>query len=113
MQLAFHGQLSKPKYKIMKLSKVLFPIVACVLWFVQSIWENKTLKCKIFHVLLLLHSDKMSLSDVMRILSLRRSRFRNPLKPCFFFQASLFQLLKLEIHCEDHISPSYISAVHI
>ena len=30
-----------------------------------------------------------------------------------FFQASLFQLLKLEIHCEDHISPSYISAVHI
>ena len=24
----------------------------------------------------------------------------------FFFQASLFQLLKLEIHCEDHISPS-------
>ena len=31
----------------------------------------------------------------------------------FFFQASLFQLLKLEIHCEDHISPSYISAVHI
>ena len=23
-----------------------------------------------------------------------------------FFQASLFQLLKLEIHCEDHISPS-------
>ena len=31
----------------------------------------------------------------------------------FFFQASLFQLLKLEIHCEDDISPSYISAVHI
>ena len=30
-----------------------------------------------------------------------------------FFQASSFQLLKLEIHCEDHISPSYISAVHI
>ena len=30
-----------------------------------------------------------------------------------FFQASLFQLLKLEIHCEDHISPSCISAVHI
>ena len=26
----------------------------------------------------------------------------------FFFQASLFQLLKLQIHCEDHISPSYI-----
>ena len=25
-----------------------------------------------------------------------------------FFQASSFQLLKLEIHCEDHISPSYI-----
>ena len=31
----------------------------------------------------------------------------------FFFQASSFQLLKLEIHCEDHISPSYISAVPI
>ena len=28
-------------------------------------------------------------------------------------RASSFQLLKLEIHCEDHISPSYISAVHI
>ena len=28
-------------------------------------------------------------------------------------RASLFQLLKLEIHCRDHISPSYISAVHI
>ena len=26
----------------------------------------------------------------------------------FFFQASLFQLLKLEIYCEDHMSPSYI-----
>ena len=25
----------------------------------------------------------------------------------FLFQASLFQLLKLEIHYEDHISPSY------
>ena len=24
-----------------------------------------------------------------------------------------FQLLKLEIHCEDHISPSYISAALI
>ena len=31
----------------------------------------------------------------------------------FFLQASLFQLLILEIHCEDHVSPSYISAVHI
>ena len=26
----------------------------------------------------------------------------------FYFQASLFQLLKLEIHCEDHISPSRV-----
>ena len=39
---------------------------------------------------------------------------RSELSPDFF-QASLFQLLILEIHCEDHISPSYIyiSAVHI
>ena len=37
----------------------------------------------------------------------------NPIEALIFFQASLFQLLKLEIHCEDHISPSYISAVHI
>ena len=37
----------------------------------------------------------------------------NPVEALIFFQASLFQLLKLEIHCEDHISPSYISAVHI
>ena len=31
----------------------------------------------------------------------------NPVEALIFFQASLFQLLKLEIHCEDHISPSY------
>ena len=37
----------------------------------------------------------------------------NPVQALIFFQASSFQLLKLEIHCEDHISPSYISAVHI
>ena len=37
----------------------------------------------------------------------------NPVEALIFFQASLFQLLKLEIHCEDHILPSYISAVHI
>ena len=37
----------------------------------------------------------------------------NPVEAMIFFQASLFQLLKLEIHCEDHTSPSYISAVHI
>ena len=37
----------------------------------------------------------------------------NPVEAQIFFQASLFQLLQLEIHCEDHISPSYISAVHI
>ena len=37
----------------------------------------------------------------------------NPVEALIFFQGSLFQLLKLEIHCEDHISPSYISAVHI
>ena len=30
----------------------------------------------------------------------------NPVEALNFFQASLFQLLKLEIHCEDHISPS-------
>ena len=30
----------------------------------------------------------------------------NPVEALIFFQASLFQLLKLEIHCEDHISPS-------
>ena len=29
----------------------------------------------------------------------------NPVEALIFFQA-LFQLLKLEIHCEDHISPS-------
>ena len=34
-------------------------------------------------------------------------KFLNPAtKSPDFFQASLFQLLKLEIHCEDHISPS-------
>ena len=32
----------------------------------------------------------------------------NPVEALIFFQASLFQLLKLEIHCEDHISPSYM-----
>ena len=37
----------------------------------------------------------------------------NPVEALIFFQGSSFQLLKLEIHCEDHISPSYISAVHI
>ena len=30
----------------------------------------------------------------------------NPVEALIFFQASLFQLLKLEIHCEDHTSPS-------
>ena len=30
----------------------------------------------------------------------------NPVEALIFFQASSFQLLKLEIHCEDHISPS-------
>ena len=29
-----------------------------------------------------------------------------PMRSPDFFQVSLFQLLKLEIHCEDHISPS-------
>ena len=29
----------------------------------------------------------------------------NPVEALIFFQASSFQLLKLEIHCEDHISP--------
>ena len=36
----------------------------------------------------------------------------NPVE-ALIFQASLFQLLKLEIYCEFHISPSYISAVHM
>ena len=41
--------------------------------------------------------------------SLKKKGFNGiPLKPGFFFQASSFQLLKLEIHCEDHTSPSYI-----
>ena len=30
----------------------------------------------------------------------------NPVEVLIFFQASLFQLLKLEFRCEDHISPS-------
>ena len=29
----------------------------------------------------------------------------------FFFRLPYSNCLKLEIHCEDHISPSYISAV--
>ncbi len=37
----------------------------------------------------------------------------NPVEALNFFQASLFQLLKLEIHCDDHLSLSYTSAVHI
>ena len=37
----------------------------------------------------------------------------NPVKALNFFQACLYQLLKLEIHCDDHLSLSYISAVHI
>ena len=32
----------------------------------------------------------------------------NPVEALIFFQASSFQLLKLEIHCKDHISPSLI-----
>ena len=35
----------------------------------------------------------------------------NPVEALIFFQASSFQLLKLEIHCDDHLSPSYTSAV--
>ena len=31
----------------------------------------------------------------------------------FFFQASLFELLKLKVYCDDHLSISYTSAVHI
>ncbi len=30
----------------------------------------------------------------------------NPVEALNFFQASLFQLLKLEIHCDDHLSLS-------
>ena len=36
----------------------------------------------------------------------------NPVEALYFFQASLFQLLKLEIHCDDHyhfhIHPQFI-----
>ena len=32
----------------------------------------------------------------------------NPVEALNFFQASLFQLLKLEIHCNDHLSLSKI-----
>ena len=37
----------------------------------------------------------------------------NPVEALIVFQASLFQLLKLEIHCEDHMSPSVFSFVTI
>ena len=37
----------------------------------------------------------------------------NPVETLNFFQASLFQMLKLEIHCDDHLSLSYTSTVHI
>ena len=37
----------------------------------------------------------------------------NPVEALNFFQVSLFQLLKLEIHCDDHLSLSYLSAVHV
>ena len=30
----------------------------------------------------------------------------NPVEAMIFFQASSFQLLQLEIHCDDHLSPS-------
>ena len=37
----------------------------------------------------------------------------NPVEALIFFRlASLFQLLKLEIHCEDHISPSQINVLN-
>ena len=42
----------------------------------------------------------------------RRSRVRIPLKS-WFFQASSFQLLKLEIFCDDHSSLSSTTAVQI
>ena len=41
-----------------------------------------------------------------------RSRVRIPLKPSFF-QASSFQLLKLEIYCDDHSSLSSTTAIHM
>ena len=37
----------------------------------------------------------------------------NPVEALDFLQACLFQLLKLEIHCDDHLSLSYTSAVHM
>ena len=42
----------------------------------------------------------------------RRSRVRIPLKPCFF-QASSFQLLKLEIYCDGPSSLRSTTAVQI
>ena len=35
----------------------------------------------------------------------------NPVEALNFFQASLFQLLKLEIHCDDHLSLSSIQCL--
>ena len=37
----------------------------------------------------------------------------NPVEALIFFRLLYFNCLKLEIHCEDHISPSDISTVHI
>ena len=40
------------------------------------------------------------------ICDLRSEQGFNGIEALIFFQASLFQLLRLEVHCEDHISPS-------
>ena len=37
----------------------------------------------------------------------------NPVEVLIFFQASFFQLLKLEIYCDDHSSLSSTTTVHI
>ena len=52
----------------------------------------------------------------MKVISDHRSEFpieaigmkKTEKKKTFFLQASSFQLLKLEIHCDDHLSLSYL-----
>ena len=40
-----------------------------------------------------------------------RQQEKTPVEAMNLFQASLFQLLKLEIHCDDHLSLSYYSTI--
>ena len=70
----------------------------------------------ILHVISLLSRENMNTIDLIaqeHRTGIAEVTGSNPVEALIFFQASLFQLLKLEIHCEDHISPSYISVVHI